>query len=441
MCGLVGVAGNVTSISDKIFRTLLILDTLRGEHSTGVAAIRKNTEEVYLAKQLGNPFELFNDKRYDTAVNSINKVLIGHNRFATRGAVNKANAHPFENDLVVGAHNGTLDNKYSLVDHNLFDTDSEALYNHIKEKGLSDLLSIMKGAWALTWWNKEEETLNLLRNSQRSLYLCYSKDESTVYWASEDWMLQQALLRNNTEHLPIQLLPVDTLFSIKIGKPGTLTKPHLSKAEGVKPNGTVIKGGKWFYKGSKTTQETSKQASTTQTTTTENKGRVGALGLSYDGSYVGKKNVKLELVKEFVDLHAARYISCLDPLNPTYKVRVYLPPGSEYYHFLGEHIIGDISGLVDNRAEGLYYKVSPHSVSLSIEEKEEETKLYQSHIAGVKYTKEDWKRRYKDCCFCASPLDPEEDNKFVGDAGEVLCQACSGDKVTMSYVKTIMNVD
>src|SRR5690606_8536689 len=111
MCGLVGVAGNITSVSDKIFRTLLILDTVRGEHSTGVAAVRRNTEEVYLAKQLGNPFELFNDKRYDTAINSINKVIIGHNRFATRGAVNKANAHPFENDLVVGAHNGTLDNK------------------------------------------------------------------------------------------------------------------------------------------------------------------------------------------------------------------------------------------------------------------------------------------------------------------------------------------
>lgn len=41
MCGLVGVAGEITMASEKVLRTLLILDSLRGEDSTGIASIKK----------------------------------------------------------------------------------------------------------------------------------------------------------------------------------------------------------------------------------------------------------------------------------------------------------------------------------------------------------------------------------------------------------------
>ena len=86
MCGLVGMAGKLTAAQDKVFKKLLIFDVIRGEHSTGVASVPVNGE-VSIAKQVGNPFELFEDKRYDRAINRHNRALIGHNRFATQGAV------------------------------------------------------------------------------------------------------------------------------------------------------------------------------------------------------------------------------------------------------------------------------------------------------------------------------------------------------------------
>ena len=39
MCGLVGVLGNITHKEEKAFHELLIVDVLRGKHSTGVAMV------------------------------------------------------------------------------------------------------------------------------------------------------------------------------------------------------------------------------------------------------------------------------------------------------------------------------------------------------------------------------------------------------------------
>ena len=158
MCGLVGVAGDLTAKEDKILRTLLILDTVRGEDSTGIAAIPKFGDAV-VVKTVGPAFELFNLKKYENTINKQNRVVIGHNRFATQGAVNKANAHPFEFDTLVGVHNGTLRNKSKLKDANTFVVDSENLYHHIEQEGLRDAIDTVDGAYALVWWNKNEETL------------------------------------------------------------------------------------------------------------------------------------------------------------------------------------------------------------------------------------------------------------------------------------------
>src|SRR5690606_12710188 len=171
MCALMSIIGKITLKEEKIFKQGLIVDSLRGEHSTGVAITRRGKDgETFIAKQVGNPFELLNDKRFDKAMAGVNRVLLGHNRYATQGSINKANAHPFEFWPVYGAHNGTLIERHSLEDNNLFSVDSQALLNHIAAHGVEDAIPKVRGAWALTWWNEEDSTFNILRNKERTLY-------------------------------------------------------------------------------------------------------------------------------------------------------------------------------------------------------------------------------------------------------------------------------
>jgi glucosamine 6-phosphate synthetase-like amidotransferase/phosphosugar isomerase protein len=149
------MAGGLTANLDKVFKTLLILDSLRGEDSTGALLVSRFDGKATVAKQLGDPFCLFNDHKFDTAFRKINRVMLGHNRFATSGGVSKVSAHPFENASLVGVHNGTLINKHKLEDSSDFKVDSENLYHHIDKLGLDSALQVMEGAWALVWWNKK----------------------------------------------------------------------------------------------------------------------------------------------------------------------------------------------------------------------------------------------------------------------------------------------
>jgi hypothetical protein len=58
-------------------------------------------------------------------------------------------------------------------------------------------MALVTGAWALTWYDKLDGTLNFLRNDKRPLYYCYSEDKCTIAWASELDMLSYALRRRN----------------------------------------------------------------------------------------------------------------------------------------------------------------------------------------------------------------------------------------------------
>ena len=203
MCGLVGVAGAITYACDKAYKDLLIIDSLRGSHSTGSLFVHA-TKGTSVVKVGGDPFEIMNNKLFERGVGKLNNVMMGHNRYATKGAVNKTNAHPFEFDNIIGAHNGTLTTQYKLDDYTDFDVDSENLYYHMDKHGVEETTDKLGGAYALTWYNKAEGTLNFLRNTQRPLHYTFTKDGKTVFWASEEWMLEGILERNGIVHGAIQ---------------------------------------------------------------------------------------------------------------------------------------------------------------------------------------------------------------------------------------------
>lgn len=207
ICGLVGVVGSISRREEDAFQLLLNLDTIRGPHSTGVAFIHFKDAPI-IAKSEGTPWDLIGTDDYRKGMGRANAAIIGHNRFATKGAINAENAHPFQHDHIIGAHNGTLTRQSLLEDWHRFDVDSDNIYYDMSKRGYKSTIKRLDGAFALSWYDSFNETVNLCRNTQRPLSWCFSKDNKTVFWASEAWMLNVALGRTGIEHHEVKELGV-----------------------------------------------------------------------------------------------------------------------------------------------------------------------------------------------------------------------------------------
>lgn len=193
ICGLVGVAGHVTISLEEVFETLLIVDAVRGKHSTGAAMI-SSVDTCRLVKKVGNPYNLLYSKEYNEAKRLSLKALLGHNRYATLGKIDEDNAHPFVCGHIIGMHNGTL-NWNSDVRPEKDRTDSEAIFQSIADIGVEATIPLLCGAWALVWYDMKAKTLNMIRNKERPLFYTYTDKRDAIVWASEQRMIDFALIK------------------------------------------------------------------------------------------------------------------------------------------------------------------------------------------------------------------------------------------------------
>jgi predicted glutamine amidotransferase len=209
MCGLVGIVSNNLIHGDKkVFTTLLYLDQLRGKHSTGVCAVN-NTKEVAVYKRALEASDYLQLTGCDNVLTHSNRLLMGHNRYATVGAKDDNNSHPFTHGDITLAHNGTLTNKSDVIDKEAkkyFPTDSESITYAMSVEYYQTVLERLEGAYALTWYDKQDNTINFARNEERELYIGYIGTD--VVWASEKEMLELAAAHHKKPLKDVELLPV-----------------------------------------------------------------------------------------------------------------------------------------------------------------------------------------------------------------------------------------
>lgn len=226
MCGLFGVYAGSTLSKMEIdaFVELGFVSGTRGLDSTGVLKCHRkghNKFSITSEKDVGNPMSFLS--RYTTQSFMRDKsplMLMGHARWATIGDVNRGNAQPIHEGNILGCHNGTIDyyspkNKEDLK----HTTDSRNLFKTINKEGIVKALSKTSvGAYALTFVDTHQRTLNFIRNSERELWLVKSKAQS-LFWASERRILEfmmEELGGKDRYDLP-HLISKNSLHSVILG--------------------------------------------------------------------------------------------------------------------------------------------------------------------------------------------------------------------------------
>jgi len=400
----------------------LIIDSIRGEDSTGIASIT-NKNECFVSKQVGDPFVLLDMRDTSSIFKRCNRVLIGHNRWASSGIVNRKNAHPFDFDEIVGVHNGTLTNKYELDGHKDFDVDSEALFSTVERFGIKDAIGKARGAWALVWYNKVDQTIHFLRNKERPLYYCYSEDRKAILWASEAWMLINICRREDYKIGEIYTFNEDFHYEweLNLGLPVVLEKPILLETKGL----PTVQSQQW--RGGVVVPYVPKQQSLFPKSVAVNQTQFETV---LDHSYLGNV-VQVFVGIEFKDECGCPYLMCDDPAESGKDLRLYFH-NNEIKHLEDATIQAKIVGAKRSiNSRRIFYKLDYSSIKIVEENIIPSTKYFTKD--GIEIPDNELKD-YHSCCWCTMSIDHNSlKNVYLKDK-QVLCPDCGDDPTVLQYV-------
>ena len=220
MCGLIATIDYSTSKfffpDSEAFFSMLLLNSLRGAHSTGAFAVRNDGRSEYI-KAVGSPYVLDKYKDWDDFLHRIPikyTALVGHGRFATKGAINIKNAHPFRRGKITLVHNGTISNfeelKKLYTPKDTFEVDSDLCANLFHSHTPAEAIEKIEGAFAFIFFDEEENKLKIVRNYERPLYFFKRKDKQQYIFASDEaifgWLKAKHGMRGESEMLPANIL-------------------------------------------------------------------------------------------------------------------------------------------------------------------------------------------------------------------------------------------
>lgn len=202
MCGLSGVMSS--SISDHeqgMFRDLFNISSLRGFEGCGVIVGQKDAHRAVKVERIRSPY-VSGVLAYSSELSALTKspinLLVGHARWPTKGGTDREALHPHRTRHITGVHNGTLHKvagKYVKND----ESDSAKMFEAIADMGIEEAIKETDGAYALIWVDEEDQTINFLRNSQRTLHFAnigWQNNIGTLLWSSERDMLNLIMSRS-----------------------------------------------------------------------------------------------------------------------------------------------------------------------------------------------------------------------------------------------------
>lgn len=200
MCGIFGFTGRSSWKTSVLLQALCIADEVRGTHSTGLV-IQMAGNSFHMSKKAlrgksyvarGYCSFLFNNKY---------GIALGHNRFATTGAVNDRNAHPFAIRMGTkkwnfGVHNGIVGNKeiiardYGVRNHEVDSAVALAAIGKLQSCGCSvadaieEVTNFISPAadFAFAYLNSEEKAVYLWRSSERPLVIIDARKLGLGRW-------------------------------------------------------------------------------------------------------------------------------------------------------------------------------------------------------------------------------------------------------------------
>ena len=231
MCGIVAFTGKNNFDPIKI-KTIFGFNQHRGFDSWGHCSslpvdIENKKYRHVTQKKLGKVMDDMENLSLTPAQN-----FLGHVRAKTKGAVNIANAHPFQfstpNGFLTGVHNGTVENSTDIErylnkevftpeqkegfagnkTYAFFQVDSQMLMYSIITLNNYDILTKIDGGTALVFF--VDSVLKVYTNGGRSLY--QGETEEGTYFSSTETPLKVFGMEN------IKEVPLHTVLSYKNGK-------------------------------------------------------------------------------------------------------------------------------------------------------------------------------------------------------------------------------
>ncbi len=260
MCGIVAMISRKTHgfyHSDlELMESLLLLDTLRGPDSTGLFTVMRD-KSICMTKIGSHPLHLYQTAAWPKHKNKAvqhGKIIVGHNRKATSGAINSENAHPFHEENIVLVHNGMVRGGHKKMAET--EVDSHAVCHAFNEKGAEEVLKTLDAAFAFVWWDISKQKLFAVRNDERPLTLTTTEDLFIL--ASEAWMPSVLLGRSNPSKKVLDQVVIEPGVLYEFGLDGSC---HTKKIDLRKDAAPVVhylehhQGRGWTRRGPAWTNE------------------------------------------------------------------------------------------------------------------------------------------------------------------------------------------